>query len=578
MSNRVILSGNDAIARGAIESGIKVVTAYPGTPSTEILEYIAKNTNNDVHVEWSVNEKVALETAIGASYSGVRAICCMKHVGVNIATDPLMTLSYTGVNGGLLIVAADDPGMYSSQNEQDSRFYSKFAKIFCFEPSNAEEAKEMTKEAFIVSEKTELPVMLRTLTRVSHTSSPVTMDKIEKQRNTKLEIDRSKWVMIPSNARIRHKVLNEKQKYLLKISENSRFNRIIGKEDKIGVIACGLAFDYAMEFYENDFSILKIGTYPLPVKLIKRFLYGKEKVIVVEEGEPFVEDVVRCIHNNVIGKRSGDIPMELDINPEIIARVLGKDGVKETYKSRLSLPIRLPVMCAGCPHRGTLFALKQNRPRVIMGDIGCYTLGVQKPLEALDSCLCMGASIGKAAGMSQSGIKNVVAVIGESTFLHSGITALLNSVYNKANILVLILDNNTVAMTGHQPTPVSGINARGEKTSRISLEEICRACGVDSVDVVDPYKLNEMKEVINKRLKEDGVRVIIARRECVILRGIGRGKQYTVDGCKACKKCLELGCPAIGFDSKNNTAVISYLCTGCGICAEICPFGAIKKK
>jgi len=577
MSELAVLSGNEAIARGAIESGIKLATAYPGTPSTEIIEYISQNTPDDVHVEWAVNEKVALETAIGASYANVRALCAMKHVGVNVAADPLVSLAYTGVKGGLVLVAADDPGMHSSQNEQDSRFYAGFAKIPLLEPSDANEARDMIREAFILSEITQLPVMLRTLTRLSHTSEVLVLESAEKQTHPTLDINRGEWVLVPAHARERHEILNEKQDILLKYSQGSGFNREIKGEKKVGVIAAGLGFSYAMEYHERDYPVLKIGSYPLPVNLIKNFLKDKREVIVLEEGEPFIEDYVRCLHPKVKGKRSEDIPLEGELSPGIVSGLFNRK-TKAGKKTRLRLPARPPVMCAGCPHRGTLYALKLNNPTIVTGDIGCYTLGFQKPLEALDTCLCMGASIGKAAGLSHSGLINVAAVIGESTFLHSGITSLMSAVYNDANILVLILDNSTVAMTGHQPTAASGVNIRGGKTKKISLEKVCKACGVKSVDVLHPYKVDEMSDLIKKRLGQKGVRVIIARAPCVILKGADVGEPLVVKDCSGCKKCLNLGCPAISFNEETNSVEISPLCTGCGVCAIVCPSNAIVKK
>ncbi|OYT55117.1 MAG: indolepyruvate ferredoxin oxidoreductase subunit alpha [Candidatus Altiarchaeales archaeon ex4484_2] len=576
MGKKVVLSGNESIARGALESGITLATGYPGTPSTEILEYIAAKAGRDVHAEWAVNEKVALETAVGASYSGVRALCCMKHVGVNVAADPLVTLAYTGVRGGLVLVAADDPGMHSSQNEQDSRFYAKFAKIPLLEPSDAGEARDMVRDAFILSEKTGLPVMLRTLTRVSHTSEPVEFSPVKKQKKPKLDVNRREWVMVPAYARVRHKILNQKQGKLIKYSEESGYNNVVKGGGELGVIASGVCFSYAMEFHQGDYSVLKIGSYPLGEKLLKNFLEGKKEILVLEEGEPFVEDQVRCLHPNVKGKRTGDIPLEGELTPEIVSLALGRKQVIN-QGSGIKLPQRPPVMCPGCPHRGSFYALKQNQPLIVTGDIGCYTLGVQKPLEALDTCLCMGASIGKAAGMSHSGAESVAAVIGESTFLHSGITSLMSAAYNQANILVLILDNSSVAMTGQQPTPATGVNIRGERTKKISIEEVCRSCGVDSVDVINPYRVGEMKELIGKRLGQDGVRVIVARAPCVMLGGVFGGDRYVVGDCNACRKCLELGCPAISFDEKEHRAAISHLCIGCGVCAQICPFDAIKK-
>lgn len=574
MDKKVLFSGNEAIARGAIESGVGVATAYPGTPSTEILEYIAAN-SKEIHAQWSVNEKVALETAVGASYSGLRAICSMKHVGVNVAADPLITLAYTGVKGGLLIVAADDPGMHSSQNEQDTRYYSSFAKILCLEPCSSQEARDMTVEAFRISEETGLPVMLRTLTRVAHTSSPVALGVIRKTKKPHLNIKPKEWVMIPAHARVRHRILNDKQKELLAISENSEFNKIVEGDGGVGVIACGSAFNYVMEFHDNDFSVLKISTYPLPIKLIRKFLKDKEKIIVFEEGEPFVEDIIRCNHGFVVGRRSGDVPLTGELTPEVVSGVLEKKNT-EGRETDMRLPVRPPVMCPGCPHRSLYVALKKAKPTVVTGDIGCYTLGVQPPLGVLNTCLCMGAGIGQAAGMSHSGIDGVAAVIGESTFLHSGITSLMNAVYNKADILVIILDNSTVAMTGHQPNPATGVTARGDKTRKISIEDVCKGCGVDSVTVVDPYDIRNSGKVIQDKISSSGVNVIVSRRPCVILKGVSRGTPYMVDPgeCTGCGKCFEVGCPAISFDGK--AQINADLCRGCGTCAAVCPFGAIK--
>ena len=515
MAKKILLSGNAAIGRGAIEAGISVATAYPGTPSTEILEYIAKNSDG-IHAEWSVNEKVALETAIGAAYSGLRAICSMKHVGVNVAADPLMTLAYTGVKGGLLLVAADDPGMHSSQNEQDSRFYAKFAKIFCLEPCNSKEAREMAIEAFDISEKMGLPVMLRTMTRVSHTSSPVEIGDIAEKKRPMLEINAREWVMVPANARVRHKLLNEKQEKLREISEESRFNRMVKKGDEeIGVIAFGSAYNYVMEFHEKDLALLRVSTYPFPVKLIQEFMDGLEKIIVFEEGTPFLEEVIRYYHSNVHGRLSGEVPLEGELSAEVVGPLLGKK-IPESSSPDIGLPPRPPSLCAGCPHQSLYNALKKAKPAIVTGDIGCYTLGVN--LGILHTCLCMGAGISQAAGMSHSEIKRVAAVIGESTFLHSGVTALMSAVYNKANILVMILDNGTVAMTGHQPTPLTGVTATGGEGGKISLEEIVRACNVASVDVIDPYMEDEVEKLIRKRLDEPGVKVIISRGPCIIIK------------------------------------------------------------
>ncbi|MBN2015080.1 MAG: indolepyruvate oxidoreductase [Candidatus Altiarchaeota archaeon] len=515
MTERRLLSGNEAIARGAIDAGISIATSYPGTPSTEILEYIAANADG-IHAEWSVNEKVALETAIGASYSGVRAICSMKHVGVNVAADPLMTLAYTGVKGGLVLVAADDPGMHSSQNEQDSRHYVKAAKILCLEPCDSQEAYDMSKEAFNISEETKLPIMLRTMTRISHTSSPVNVEKAEKKKKPSLEIDAREWVMVPANARVRHKVLNEKQPLLRELSEGSRFNKVVKKgNEKKGIIAFGSAYNYVGEFYDGRSALLRVSTYPFPMKMINEFLEDLEKVIVLEEGDPLLEEAVRCLHSNVHGRLNGEVPLEGELTPEIAAKVLGK-GTPGEKKPGIDLPPRPPRLCPGCPHQSLYNALKKVETSIITGDIGCYTLGVR--FGTLHTCLCMGAGISQAAGISHTGIGKVAAVIGESTFLHSGITALMNAVYNKANMLVIIMDNSAVAMTGHQPTPLTGVTATGDMGGKITLEEIVKSCNVASVDVVDPYKEVEVEKLLRKRLDEKGVKVVISRGPCIIIK------------------------------------------------------------
>lgn len=515
MSKKVLLSGNEAIARGAIDSGISVATAYPGTPSTEILEYIAAHAD-DIHAEWSVNEKVALETAIGASYAGVRSICSMKHVGVNVAADPLMTLAYTGVKGGLVLVAADDPGMHSSQNEQDTRHYAGAAKILCLEPYSPQEAYDMMREAYEISEKMGLPVILRTLTRLSHSSAPTETREREEKKKPNLKVEAREWVMVPANARARLRVLNEKQPLLQEIAENIRYTKKIKKgcETK-GMIACGSAYNYAMENYSDEYAVLKIATYPFPMKIIQEFIKDLEEVIVLEEGDPILEEKVRCLHPKVEGKISGKIPKEGELTPDIVAEAVGKK-LAEKKSLDIKLPPRPPSLCPGCPHTSLYNSLKKVAPTIVTGDIGCYTLGVN--MGALHTCLCMGAGISQAAGISHTGLSRVAAVIGESTFLHSGITALMNAVYNKANILVLILDNSAVAMTGHQPTPATGILATGKEGKAISLEAIVKACGVESLDIVEPYKEKEVEELIKKRIDEPGVRVIISRAPCVIVK------------------------------------------------------------
>jgi indolepyruvate ferredoxin oxidoreductase alpha subunit len=507
---KALMLGAEAIARGAIEAGISYATSYPGTPATQILEYIAQNT--DIPCEWSINEKVALEVAYGVSLTGRRVLCSMKHVGLNVAADPFMTLSYLGVRGGLVLVVGDDPGAYSSQNEQDSRFYAYFAKIPCLEPFDGETAKSYTKIAFDISEELGLPVMIRSQTRLLHCYSPVTLENIKSQKNINLFKDPQHLIAIPAHVIPLHKELNAKQSKILKIFEKYKFNEIIPGNEKIGIIACGLTFTYALELGE-DFPILKITAYPVEEGLLKEFLSKVEDVIVLEEGYPFLEKMIRCFHPKVKGKLSGDLPLEGELGPDSLLKLFGKER-KDTITS---VPKRPPFLCPGCPHREFYKALLEAKPNFVTGDIGCYTLGCLPPLSALDTCLCMGASISKAVGIAKQGVKRVAAVIGDSTFWHSGIPALINAVYNKADILVCILDNSVVAMTGHQPTPYLGLTAKNEKTKKLSVVEICKACRVDSVCEIDPFKKEEMISALKKGLDTPGVHVVISKRPCVFV-------------------------------------------------------------
>ncbi|MCD6549030.1 MAG: indolepyruvate oxidoreductase [Thermodesulfobacterium sp.] len=507
---RVLMLGTDAIARGAIEAGISYVTSYPGTPATQILEYIAKNSN--IPCEWSINEKVAFEVAYGVSLTGRRVLCSMKHVGLNVAADPFMTSSYLGVRGGFVLAVGDDPGAYSSQNEQDSRFYAFFAKIPCLEPYDGETAKFYTKIAFEISEELGLPVMVRSQTRLLHCYSPVTLGEIEKEKEVNLTKDPQHLIAIPKHVIPLHKKLNVKQAKILEILKRYNFNEIIAGKGKTGIIACGLTFTYALEL-AKDLPILKITAYPVDEILLKEFLNGLEEVIVLEEGYPLIEKLVRCFHSRVRGKLSGDLPLEGELGPEPLLRLFGRDTKKPLEK----VPPRPPFLCPGCPHREFYKALLEAKPSFVTGDIGCYTLGCLPPLSALDTCLCMGASIGKAIGIAKQGVKRVAAVIGDSTFLHSGIPALIDAVYNKADILVCILDNSVVAMTGHQPTPHFGLTAKLEETKKVNLSEICKACGADSVTEIDPYKKDEMVSALRKGLENPGVHVVISRRPCIFV-------------------------------------------------------------
>lgn len=502
--------GTDAIARGAIEAGISYATSYPGTPATQILEYIAKNSN--IPCEWSINEKVAFEVAYGVSLTGRRVLCSMKHVGLNVAADPFMTSSYLGVRGGFVLAVGDDPGAYSSQNEQDSRFYAYFAKIPCLEPYDGETAKFYTKIAFEISEELGLPVMVRSQTRLLHCYSPVTLGEIEKEKEVNLTKDPQHLIAIPKHVIPLHKELNAKQSKILEILKRYNFNEIIAGKGKTGIIACGLTFTYALEL-AKDLPILKITAYPIDEILLKEFLNGLEEVIVLEEGYPLIEKLVRCFHSRVRGKLSGDLPLEGELGPEPLLRLFGRDTKKPLEK----VPPRPPFLCPGCPHREFYKALLEAKPNFVTGDIGCYTLGCLPPLSALDTCLCMGASIGKAIGIAKQGVKRVAAVIGDSTFLHSGIPALIDAVYNKADILVCILDNSVVAMTGHQPTPHFGLTAKLEETKKVNLSEICKACGVDSVTEINPFKKDEMVSALRKGLENPGVHVVISRRPCIFV-------------------------------------------------------------
>jgi len=505
-NNKILLSGNEAIGRGAIEAGISLATSYPGTPATEILEYLAEHAS--CKVEWAINEKVALETAIGASYAGKRALVSMKHVGLNVASDALVTCAYLGVYGGLVIVVADDPGAYSSQNEQDSRFYAQFAKIPCLEPADAQEAKDMVKMAFGLSEKFKLPVIVRSVTRISHTAMPVSIEEARQENPLKVTKDPASMIAVPSHILRLHKILNEKQPQIIKWGEKSGLNKILNKGKKKGIIASGLGADYARE-YGREYSLLKISFYPFPEKIIRQFVKGQKEVWVLEEGEPYVEAIARSYSDKVKGKLSGDIAREGELGPDIFKKL-------RAAKSKAVLPKRPPVMCQGCPHRELYLALKAAEPAFTTGDIGCYTLGAAPPLSAIDTCLCMGAGLSQAAGISNQGVKKVAAVIGDSTFLHAGIPALISAVYNQANMLVLILDNSSVAMTGHQPTPLTGITARGRPGGKVSLEEICKACGVNSVEVIDPFKKEETAALIKEKINSPGVNVIISRRPCIL--------------------------------------------------------------
>ncbi len=506
---KTLMLGAYAIARGAIEAGISYATSYPGTPATQILEYIAQNSS--IPCEWSINEKVAYEVAYGVSLSGKRVLCSMKHVGLNVAADPFMSSAYLGTNGGFVLAIGDDPGAYSSQNEQDSRFYAQFAKVPCLEPADPEEAKVLTKLAFELSELLNLPVMVRSITRLLHCYAPVNLENPLPEKELNLRRDPLHLLALPRHVKTLHQELNKKHKQAIAWIKEKGLNQIISGSGKTGIIACGITYLYAKEL-GLDLPIYKISAYPLDLEEIKKFVEHLDEVIVLEEGYPLVEKLVRCYHPKVKGKLSGDLPLEGELGPEPVLKLFGKLGENlEPAK----VPPRPPFLCKGCPHAEFFKALKEAEPEFVTGDIGCYTLGANPPLSVLETCLCMGASIGKAAGLALQGVKRVAAVIGDSTFLHSGIPALINAVYNKADILVCILDNSVVAMTGHQPTPETGLTAKGEETKAVDLAEICKACKVESVKVVDPFKKEETIKALREGLENPGVWVVISKRPCV---------------------------------------------------------------
>ena len=591
------LLGNHAIAQAIIDNAVDVVAGYPGTPSSEIIEYLGLM-KPECHIEWSVNEKVALEVAIGASWSGGRSVATMKHVGLNVASDPLMTLAYTGVKGGLIIISADDPGCHSSQNEQDNRRYAQFALIPCLDPATPQEAYDMVSFAFEFSEKFETPVILRPTTRICHGKSDIHLrEPIFAPHEIHFEKRPDQWLMLPSRARVRHRILIEKQNEIAKALELSAWNKLdIIEGAELGIIASGVAFAYTKESIGKlgiKCSFLKITTYPPPVGLIKKMLDSVKQVLIIEEMEPIVEEIVRSIsgsdieiHGKDIIPRNGEL--NLTIVEAAIAKIAGLDyNPYIPEKTSMELPNRPPVMCPGCPHRATYIAMKKafGKDAVFPGDIGCYTLGVQ--LETMDTCLCMGASITTATGIYHAGeTKPICCSIGDSTFLHTGIPGLLNAVYNDADITVTILDNRITAMTGHQPNPSTGLNVLGDNTYEVSLEEIARACGVEFVTTTDPFDITKTIEIFKQAKEHKGVSVVISKQECIITarrRGQRLG-QFVVDTneCTGCKTCIKIGCPAIEFKEseekgEKGKSHINSFCVGCGVCAQVCPFEAIKE-
>jgi len=573
-----LLLGNAAVARGAYEAGVNVVASYPGTPSTEITEEIVKF--DDIYAEWSPNEKVAGEVAIGASIAGARAMSCMKHVGLNVMADPVFTVSYTGVNGGLVFCVADDPGMHSSQNEQDSRHYAKASKIMMLEPADSSECKEFTRLAFSLSEKFDTPVFIRLSTRVSHSQSLVELGERENAELKPYEKNIQKFVMMPANAIARHVIVEERIKALEEFAENTELNTVELNRSKIGIISSGISYMYAKEALGNKVDYLKLGmVYPMPKKKLIDFAKKHKKLYVIEELDPIIENHLKSLGIKVIGKDAFSLLGEY--TPAMIKKVvLGADAPKCAQISE-TIPVRPPVMCAGCPHRGTFYVLKKLG-LVVSGDIGCYTLGAVAPLQSVDTTICMGASVSAALGMAKARgaefNKKLVSVIGDSTFMHSGITGLIDIVYNKGNNTVIILDNSITGMTGHQENPTTGRTIRGDETKQVDLIKLCQAVGIDHVVVADPFDVKEFERVVKEEVERDEPSVIIAQRPCALLKGVKyTGHCKVTDNCKNCKMCMKLGCPAITV--KDDKVVIDATqCNGCGLCVNVCPFGAIEKE
>ncbi len=605
-----LLSGNEALALGAYHAGVKVATAYPGTPSTEILESIARF--DDVYAEWSTNEKVAMEVALGAAYSGVRALVSMKHVGLNVASDPFFAASTTGIVGGLVVVSCDDPGIHSSQGEQDNRHYAKFAKVPMLEPTDSQEAYDLMDWAFNISEEFDTPVLLRSTTRISHCKTVVNVNRERKTDLRQSSFTRSpeKFVMVPAYARLRRQLMEERIVKLSTYVEDFPLNEMLLADRKLGVISDGVAYQYAREAFKDASHLKLVTTYPIPVNLIRRFAQEVERILVVEELDPFLEDEIRALGIPVTGKEF--IPISGELNPEIVGNGAIQAGIlsvpaKPSPKSRTSepqLPGRPPLLCAGCPHIATEFALRrlgfynpcsvgdlpperkiQSQLKkgglIVTGDIGCYTLGVYAPLFALDTTACMGASIGQALGLEKAGVPNkIVAVIGDSTFIHAGITGLVDVVYNQGSTTVIILDNETTAMTGHQAHPGTGISAKGVKTQAVKLETLAQGIGVNDVNVVNAFDLDAIESTISRCVETDAPSVIIVRGACPLQTRVS-GTPFEVDSekCDSCYACLRIGCPAISV-SDDKGWIDPTLCIGssCDICAQVCSQEAIAES
>ncbi|QUH24388.1 indolepyruvate ferredoxin oxidoreductase subunit alpha [Serpentinicella alkaliphila] len=582
-----LLTGNEAIARGAYEAGVTVAAAYPGTPSTEILENTAKY--KEIYSEWSPNEKVAMEVAIGASIAGARSMAAMKHVGVNVAADPLFTYAYTGVNGGFVFISADDPGMHSSQNEQDNRYFAKMSKIAMLEPSDSQEAKDFMIEGFRISEEFDVVVMLRLTTRICHSKTLVEFGEREEFKMKEYKKNIPKFVATPVNARGLHVKLEDKLKKLEEFSNNTPLNKIEWGNKKIGIVTSGVSYQYAKEVFGEDVSYFKVGfSHPLPMKKIKEFASQVETLYVIEELEPYMEEQMKAAGINCIGKEK--IPLIGELNPDIIAKAM-KGEERELLDVDISLAApRPPIMCAGCPHRGIFYVLSRKKNVMVSGDIGCYTLGSVEPLYAMDTCICMGSSVSAGHGAQvafdfNNIKKKVVGVIGDSTFFHSGITGLLDIVYNRGNALTIILDNRITGMTGHQENPGSGYTLMGDKAPIINIPKLVEACGIKNIKVINPLNIKDTEKIVDEALSSDEASVIITKWPCVLkkfteedIEEFGNERvlcKVNEETCKTCRICGKVGCPAISFNDK--AYIDENMCVGCHVCMQVCPFEAIEK-
>jgi indolepyruvate ferredoxin oxidoreductase alpha subunit len=594
-----LLSGNEALALGAYHAGVEVACAYPGTPSTEILESVARF--DDIYAEWSTNEKVAVEVALGASYAGARSLVSMKHVGLNVASDPFIAASTTGIGAGMVVVAADDPGMHSSQNEQDSRHYARLAKVPVLEPGDSQEAYELMAHAFDISERFDTPVLVRMTTRLSHSKSVVKTERerVVPDRTVAFRRDVAKYVMVPAYARLRHPAVEERLVRLAALAETLPLNQVLWGDRSLGVVSSGVAYQYAREVLPRA-SFLRLGmVYPLPENLIRYFAVQVDRLVVIEELDPFLEEHVRAMGISVLGKEF--IPRVGELNPDIVEDGLRRVGLVNEAVSppgmAPGLPKRPPLLCPGCPHAGFFFVISRLGKRsrvpksrgrvasdpglVITGDIGCYTLGAYPPLNAMDTCACMGASIGQALGMAKAGTsQRVVAVIGDSTFLHSGITPLVDAVYNGGELTVVILDNGTTAMTGHQHHPGTGISAQGRETQAVGLEDVVRGVGVSDVRVVSAFNIKDIRAALRSSLDSPGLSVIIVRGPCAVhAPRQARPRVIDVEKCNQCQLCLLIGCPAIRMENER-IYIDPASCVGdaCTICEQVCPRQAIAPQ